>query len=218
MLEAKTIQKLAIVCPRQFIDQAQTFFKKCKEIGPSLNVMLGDPFWLQIQDMNTTTYTSAIERQVWPKGPHLVLVFIPKVEEEKYAALKKLMLIKCPMINQLVTQNRILAKHDKYTSFATKIVVQMAVKLGAKPWAVKIPPKNVMVAGFDTYHKKEGDRHGKSFGAFTASLDAHFSRYYSLCLGHSAGEEISQNIATMFAGALRAYHSVNGSFPAKVTS
>ena len=84
-------------------------------------------------------------------------MFIPKVQDEIYAALKKLMLIKCPMINQLITAQRILTKPDKYASFATKIVVQMAAKLGAKPWAVKIPPKNVMVAGFDTYHKKGTD-------------------------------------------------------------
>ena len=78
-----------------------------------------------------------------------MVCFIPKVHEEMYAALKKLMLIKCPMINQLITAQRILGKPDKYGSFATKIVVQMAAKLGAKPWAVKIPPKNVMVSFVD---------------------------------------------------------------------
>ena len=106
-----------------------------------------------------------------------VVCFIPKVQDEMYAALKKLMLIKCPMINQLITAQRILTKPDKYASFATKIVVQMASKLGAKPWAVKIPPKEVMVAGFDTYHKKDGDRQGRSFGAFACSLDPFFGRY-----------------------------------------
>ena len=105
------------------------------------------------------------------------MCFIPKVQDEMYAALKKLMLIKCPMINQLITAQRILTKPDKYASFATKIVVQMAAKLGAKPWAVKIPPKEVMVAGFDTYHKKDGDRQGRSFGAFACSLDPAFGRY-----------------------------------------
>jgi len=217
MMENKVIQKIAIVVPRgQIKDQAMNFWQKCREIGPSLNVQLSDPFICEIPDGNVATYTSALERQIAQKGPNLVICFIPKVQDEIYAALKKLMLIKCPMINQLITAQRILTKPDKYASFATKIVVQMAAKLGAKPWAVKIPPKNVMVAGFDTYHKKDGDRHGRSFGAFAASVDEAFGRYFSQCLAHGAGEEISQNIATMFMGGLRAYQEVNNSLPARV--
>ena len=216
MLEQKQIQKVAVVVPSQCNNQATQFWRKLRELSASLNIQIGEPFWLTIPDTHITTYTSAIERQVYSKGPHITIVFIPKVHDEMYAALKKLMLIKCPMINQIITAQRILSKPDKYSSFATKIVVQMAAKLGAKPWAVKIPPKNVMVAGFDTYHNKDGDRRGQSFGAFTASLDPTFGRYFSQCLAHSAGEEISQNIATMFVGGLRAYKSVNGAFPARV--
>jgi len=163
-----------------------------------------------------TTYTSAIERDIYPKKPDIVLAVVPKVAEEMYAALKKLMLIKCPMVNQVITAQKILNKSEKYASFGTKILVQMAAKLGAKPWAVKIPPKNLMVAGFDTYHKKDGDRRGRSFGAFTASLDPLFGRYYSQCLAHGAGEEISANFMTMFSGALRAYQNVNGGFPQRI--
>merc|ERR1712226_1761332 len=73
-----------------------------------------------------------------------------------------------------------------------------------------------MVAGFDTYHKKEGDRQAKSFGAFTASLDPLFGRYYSQCLSHTAGEEISQNLPIMFAGALKAYKEVNNAYPQRI--
>ena len=56
---------------------------------------------------------------------------------------------------------------------------------------------------------KDGDRHGRSFGAFAASVDEAFGRYFSQCLAHGAGEEISQNIATMFMGGLRAYQEVS---------
>ena len=72
MMENKVISKVAIVVPKQFYDQANQFWRKCREIAPSLNVGLSDPFWLQIPDSNVTTYTSAIERQVHGKAPHLV--------------------------------------------------------------------------------------------------------------------------------------------------
>ena len=215
-MEQKQISKVAIIVPRQMADQANQFWRKCQEIAPSLNVMLGSPFWCQINDAYVTTYTSNIEREIFPKKPDIVLAVVPKVAEEMYAALKKLMLIKCPMVSQIITAQKILNKPEKYASFGTKILVQMAAKLGAKPWAVKIPPKNLMVAGFDTYHKKDGDRRGRSFGAFTASLDPLFGRYYSQCLPHGAGEEISAKFMTMFSGALRAYQAVNKSFPQRI--
>ena len=72
MMENKVISKVAIVVPKQFYDQANQFWRKCREIAPSLNVGLSDPIWFPIPDSNVSTYTSAIERQVHGKAPHLV--------------------------------------------------------------------------------------------------------------------------------------------------
>jgi aubergine-like protein len=153
---------------------------------------------------------------VAPENPDLVIAIIPKIDTELYAALKKLMCVKFALLSQVITAQRIINKFDKHRTFATKILVQMATKLGAKPWALKIPPKNVMIAGFDTFHSKDGDRHGTSYGAFTATLDPLFGRYYSQSLSHQAGEEISQNLPTMFVGALKEYQAVNGALPQKI--
>ena len=64
MMENKVIQKVAVIVPRQCNDQATQFWRKLREISPSLNIQMSDPFWLQIPDANVTTYTSVIERQV----------------------------------------------------------------------------------------------------------------------------------------------------------
>ena len=218
MLEQKQIRQIAIVTPKNIAQQAKPFWQTCTSIARSMNIVLsGHPLWFEIPDARVTSFTSVIERDIYPKRPDICIIMIPKHDEEMYAALKKLMCIKCPMLSQIITAQKVLNKPDKAKSFATKILVQMATKLGAKPWGLKIPPKNVMVAGFDTYHKKDGDRRGKSFGAFTASLDPLFGRYFSQSLSHTAGEEISQNIAQMFAGALRAYQNANqGAFPTRI--
>lgn len=218
MLESKQISRIAIVVAQNIEPQARQFWDECSKLARPLNVVLtGPPLWLVIPDARSTSYVSAIAQQIYPKKPDICVVMVPKVDEELYATLKKLMCIKCPMISQVITAQKVLNKADKYRSFATKILVQMATKLGAKPWALKIPPKNVMVAGFDTYHKKEGDRRGQSFGAFTASLDPIFGRYFSQSLPHSAGEEISHSMAVMFAGALKAYQNANdGCLPQKI--
>lgn len=53
---------------------------------------------------------------------------------------------------------------------STKILIQIATKLGAVPWTVTIPLKKgtTMVVGFDTYHEKVGDYRGESVGALVS--------------------------------------------------
>ena len=75
-MENKHIQKIAIVAPRgQIMQQSMDFWKKCREIGPSLNCTLSEPFICEIPDANVATYTSAIERQIAQKGPNLVSIY-----------------------------------------------------------------------------------------------------------------------------------------------
>ena len=79
-MENKVIQKIAIVAPRgQIKEQGMNFWQKCREIAPSLNVQLSDPFICEIPDANVATYTSAIERQIAQKGPNLVSLFFTKL-------------------------------------------------------------------------------------------------------------------------------------------
>ena len=59
-------------------------------------------------------------------------------------------------------------------SVATKIGIQLNCKLGGEVWAVKIPPKNLMVVGIDVYHDTISK--GKSIGGFVASLNQTLTR------------------------------------------
>ena len=71
-----------------------------------------------------------------------------------------------------------------------------------------------MVAGYDA--QKNKDRGGKSFGAFAASMDGNFGRYYSRAMFHEGHEEISQFIGQMTSEALRAYQKQNGKLPTRI--
>ena len=48
---------------------------------------------------------------------------------------------------QVITVNRVLNKEKGYLYMATKVVAQMACKIGAEPWALEIPFKGAMVVG-----------------------------------------------------------------------
>ena len=125
-----------------------------------------------------------------------------------------LFLFRYAMLSQVITAQKILNRDRQAESTATKILIQMATKLGARPWLLKIPPKDVMVAGYDA--QKNKDRGGKSFGAFAASMDKDFGRYYSRAMFHEGHEEICQFIGQMTMEALKAYQKANGKLPSRL--
>ena len=125
--------------------------------------------------------------------PFFVIVIVPSVNTDVYKVIKKNLVVENSIPNQVITGQKCLRKDPKTggmkMAVVTKVAVQIACKLGAVPWAVKIPIKNTMMVGFDTYHKKMGDRNAPSIGALTCSLD---DRCKIIKRNH---EIFSQNIA-----------------------
>lgn len=100
-------------------------------------------------------------------------------------------------------------------SVATKVAVQMNTKLGGEPWAVKIPLKDTMVIGYDTYH--DSAQKGRSVGAVVASMNATFTKYMSVANMHTnPAQELNDNMCPAIAKALRKYSEVNGTPPARI--
>ena len=58
---------------------------------------------------------------------------------------------------------------------ATKVALQMNCKMGGEPWAVKMPLKDTMVIGYDTYH--DTAKKGRSVGAIVATMNQTLTRY-----------------------------------------
>lgn len=57
-----------------------------------------------------------------------------------------------------------------------------------------------MIVGYDTYHDA---RQKKAVGAFVASMNPSFSKYYSKATIHDSNEEIAPNFYDYVLGALR---------------
>lgn len=101
-------------------------------------------------------------------------------------------------------------------SVATKLMIQISAKLGGEPWRVKVPTtvssycfspspfanasfQGWMIAGYDTYH----DARQKAVGAFVASLNQSFSKYYSKATIHDNNEKIAPNFYEYMVDALK---------------
>ena len=99
-------------------------------------------------------------------------------------------------------------------SGATNVALQMICKLGGEPWAVKIPLKNTMVIGYDTYH--DSLYKDKSVGAVVASVNSTFTKFISMADFHSNQSEMSDRMCPSIGKALRRYNSLNGCLPERV--
>jgi len=90
---------------------------------------------------------------------------------------------------------------------AVKVAVQIQAKMGAEPWRIEIPLRNMMVVGYDSYH--DTDRQNKSFGAMVSTTNTSLTRFHSSCVEHGNYEELHPKIGECFISALRAYQKGN---------
>merc|ERR1712029_918333 len=101
-------------------------------------------------------------------SPQMVMVVVPNNKGDHYSTVKKKCYLEKGVASQVVTAT-VLGKPKGLMSVATKVAIQINCKLGGEPWSVKIPLKNTMVIGYDTYH--DTMHKSKSVGALVASLN-----------------------------------------------
>jgi len=153
---------------------------------------------------------------VQPEKPELIMLIIPnKNNPDLYSVIKKKLCVDIPLPSQVVTCT-VINKPKGLMAVATKIGLQLNCKMGGQLWGVKIPLKNSMVVGFDTYH--DSQHKGKSVGALVASLNSTFTKFFSVPEFHdtNAAQEISGKITTMMTKALESYRSINGNLPERI--
>lgn len=141
------------------------------------------------------------------------LVIIHAQNKERYDAIKKMASVERGMISQVVTA-RLMTDPRKASGAAIKIGIQVAAKIGGEPWLVQVPLPNTMICGYDTYH--DTANRGRSFGAFVASTNSKFTRWFSKADAHDRLDELSSHICENLGASLRKYREVNDRWPERV--
>ncbi len=72
----------------------------------------------------------------------------------------------------------------------------MAAKLGAEPWTVPVPLKDLMVVGYDTFHDAANKK--KSVGGFVSTTNQSLSRFYSSAVIHENNTGGRSNITLSY--------------------
>ncbi|XP_074601974.1 piwi-like protein 1 [Brevipalpus obovatus] len=198
----------AIIClsrDRQLITEYCTTLS---QVARPLGIDLAAPKIFPLDNDRTSTYVECCKRV--PNSYKLVNIIVPNGNKDRYDAIKKIFCCENPRASQVVT-TRVLQKKNALQTICTKICIQMSVKLGAEAWALHIPPKNMMIAGYDCYH--DSAKKGSSVGAFVCSLNQSATRWYSRVTYHQSREEMSGNFSMHLTNGLKEYASLNGQLP-----
>merc|ERR1712142_1134423 len=184
-----------------------------KKVGPSLGMSFGAPKGFAIVDNRTASYVTALNQAI-AANPSIVMIVIPNNKGEHYAAVKKIACCENPIPTQCITST-VLNKPKGMMSVATKVALQMNCKLGGEPWAVKMPLKDTMVIGYDTYH--DTAQKGRSVGAVVASMNQTLTKWLSVANLHTnPAQELNDNMCPAIAKALRKYNDVNKCLPTRI--
>merc|ERR1712013_978356 len=184
-------QKWAVVFSNRDEAVTKEFVNSLKKVAPSLGMSMGSPKVFMLNDNRPATYIQQLD-QVIDMKPAIVMVVIPNNKGDHYAAVKKKCCLEKPIPSQCVTST-VLSKPKGLMSVATKVAIQMNSKLGGEPWAVKIPLKDTMVIGYDTYH--DSAKKGRSVGAVVASMNSTFTKYLSVANLHTnPAQELNDNM------------------------
>ncbi|EFX88764.1 Piwi/Aubergine-like protein [Daphnia pulex] len=188
----------ALFTPSSMTQEVKPFIQMVQNVGRGQGFDIPDPVVSQMQMDRTSNYVDAIRNECRQKGFSLIFCVLRSARADTYSSIKKLTCAEFGIPSQGQT--------GKLMSIATKVMIQIASKLGAEPWRVLVPNTKWMVIGYDTYHDA---RQRKAVGAFVASTNPTFSKYYSSVKIHENNEEISPSFKDHLFGALKAYFIVN---------
>lgn len=144
----------------------------------------------------------------------MILIVFPMLSDSRYTCVKKLCCIEYPVPSQVVVFKTINKPDHVLRTVATKVVLQMNVKLGGELWSVSMPMKNTMIIGIDVYHKVE--KKYQSIAGFVSSLNPEQTRWYSKVCFQMVGQELTDSLKPAFLQAIKKYKEVNNCLPERI--
>jgi len=206
-------KKWAVMYANRDEAAVKEFVSSILKVAPSLGMKMGNPKTFMLADNRPATYIQQLDKII-EFQPAIIMCIIPNNKSDHYAAIKKKCCLEKPIPTQCITST-VLGKPKGLMSVATKVAVQMNCKIGGEPWAVKIPMKETMIIGYDTYH--DSAQKGRSVGAVVASMNQTFTKFLSVANLHTnPAQELNDNMCPAIAKALRKYSELNGSLPARI--
>lgn len=212
LLNPVHMENWMIVFPNKAQANARELSECLSRVGSGMGMRIGQPTVVELPNDRNDTYLKAIRSNL-NENVQMVVTVVLNNKKDRYDAIKKMCCIDNPVPSQVV-MTKTLSKKQGLMSVATKIAIQMNCKMGGEVWGSSIPMNNFMVVGMDSYH--DSSNKGQSVGALVASLNKECTRYFSRTEYHPSKDDLMRNLTVLFSGALRKFHEVNGSLPARL--
>uniref|UniRef100_A0A1B6BXC6 Piwi domain-containing protein n=1 Tax=Clastoptera arizonana TaxID=38151 RepID=A0A1B6BXC6_9HEMI len=188
------------------------FVMKFIEFAGKMGMRVQQPNLIPLPNDRSESYLKALKSNI-TDHTRLVVVVFRSARDDMYSAVKKLCCVERPVASQVILSKTISSSKNtsKTNSCVQKIALQINCKLGGALWSIKVPFKNAMICGIDTYHDAKGD--GKSVGAFVCSLNSALTRWFSLVTIQTKGEELIEGLRTSLYSSLKKYYEINKTYP-----
>ncbi|XP_064551411.1 protein argonaute-3 isoform X2 [Drosophila montana] len=212
MLEVKHIKSWILIHQKSDVRSAKTFLHNIERCCEAFGMSICKPIIISLEQDRVDTYVDALRRNICTQT-QIVVCICPNSRDDRYSAIKKICCSELPVASQVIN-SRTLSNETKNRSIVQKVILQMNCKLGGSLWTVKIPFKNVMICGIDSYH--DPCQKGNSVAALVASLNSSYTHWFSKAVIQTKKEELVNGLTSSFETALECYKTRNGYLPENV--
>lgn len=212
LFEVIDLNDWILVYTRQDIRAKEEFMMHLRKCASAMGLTWRNPIEHQLPDDRNETYITALRTHL-KQNTQMAVFICPTSRDDRYAIIKKFCCTNNPVASQVIN-SRTLSNRQKNRSIVQKILMQMNCKLGGSLWAVQIPFRNVMICGTDTYHSP--NKQCSSVGAFVASLNKTYTKWYSKATIQSNREELMHGLGISMENALKAYKKLNNIYPDRI--
>ncbi|CAN7986806.1 unnamed protein product [Ixodes hexagonus] len=200
-----------VICHKRDKENCEEFVRNLMSVGPPMGLRMSEPCLLQLDDDRAGSYVRALQQL---SGFQLAVAVLPNNRKDRYDTIKKQACVDMGLLTQVLL-SRTIGNRRNMRSVAAKVAIQLNCKLGGQAWCLEIPLAHTMIIGYDTYH--DSSRRGRSAGAFVASLNRTFTRWFSRVSFHTTHQELGNSLAAHLQDALRQYASDNnGAVPERI--
>ncbi|CAG9317467.1 unnamed protein product [Blepharisma stoltei] len=205
---AASIEKWMLFYPERDVEVAKSLTAGLREASHGCGILINNPLAIPITGKLTEeNLVNSLFTNVKPNA-QLIVTLIPRSFTKLYEKIKVLLTKERPIPSQVVLIET--AKRDDYSIYS-KILTQMATKIGSGQWSIAVPrniPPLTMVVGIDVCHDTSLTKIGSVLG-FSSSVDANFTKYYNRIAFHDGIQEISTVLAPIFRDALKEFYKYN---------
>lgn len=108
----------------------------------------------------------------------------------------------------------ILQQRNRFDSVATKLAIQMCVKLGGAPWRGRCPLKNAMTIGFDV--AKDSANRNVGYGCLVATMDLKEGPNFFSAVSRIEGSDCTNELVMNVIKALNEYEGKHEQLPSYI--